>query len=315
MGLPWLAHHWRWPVGEEWLYQSWAHYLPVLDVVERLAAEGRRDLLTLGVTPVLAAQLDDPHCLRGVHDWLGGWLLRAHEAARLPGLAAHEHRTATRALELFETRWRHGASPLSRRLSDGGAVELLGGPATHPFGLLLLPEIRASALETGLADTALRLGARPSGIWAPECAYTPGSWRPSTPRRASRASSSTGRAAARRDGAGPARRDVGVLARPRPRRHLPRVVAARGLPGRARLPRLPHLRPSLRLKPAWSSGGTSRPSTSGPTTRLRRRRRRRPRRRRLRDAGPHAAVRAAGAARAPGADRRRLRHRALRPLK
>ena len=21
--LPWLAHHGRWPVGEEWLYQSW----------------------------------------------------------------------------------------------------------------------------------------------------------------------------------------------------------------------------------------------------------------------------------------------------
>ena len=174
--LPWLAHHGRWPVGEEWLYQSWAHsYLPVLDVVERLAAEGRRDLLTLGVTPVLAAQLDDPHCLRGVHDWLGGWLLRAHGAApRLLELAAHEHRTALRALELFETRWRHGASPLLRRLSDAGAVELLGGPATHPFGPLLLPEVRTFALETGLADTALRLGARPSGIWAPECAYTPG---------------------------------------------------------------------------------------------------------------------------------------------
>ncbi len=39
--LPWLAHHGRWPVGEEWLYQAWAHsYLPVLDVVDRLAAEG-----------------------------------------------------------------------------------------------------------------------------------------------------------------------------------------------------------------------------------------------------------------------------------
>ena len=124
--LPWLAHHGRWPVGEEWLYQAWAHsYLPVVDVVERLAGEGRRDLLTLGVTPVLAAQLDDPHCLRGVHDWLGGWLLRAHGAApRLPDLAADEHRRATVALELFETRWRHGGSPLLRGLADAGAVEL-----------------------------------------------------------------------------------------------------------------------------------------------------------------------------------------------
>ncbi|WP_300014918.1 1,4-alpha-glucan branching protein domain-containing protein [Pseudonocardia sp.] len=174
--LPWLAHHGRWPVGEEWLYQSWAHsYLPVLDVVERLAAEGRRDLLTLGVTPVLAAQLDDPHCLRGVHDWLGGWLLRAHEAAaRLPELGAHEHRCATAALELFETRWRHGASPLLRGLADTRALELLGGPATHPFGPLLEPRVRAFALATGLADARIRRGAAPAGIWAPECGYAPG---------------------------------------------------------------------------------------------------------------------------------------------
>lgn len=174
--LPWLARHGRWPVGEEWLYQAWCHaYLPVLDVVERLAAEGRRDLLTLGVTPVLAAQLDDPYCLRGVHEWLGGWLLRAHGAApRLPELAVHEHRAATAALELFETRWRHGASPLLRTLSDTGALELLGGPATHAFAPLLSPQLRAFALETGLQDAAIRLGVRPSGIWAPECGYAPG---------------------------------------------------------------------------------------------------------------------------------------------
>ncbi len=174
--LPWLAHHGRWPVGEEWLYQAWAHaYLPVLDVVRRLAAEGGRDLLTLGVTPVLAAQLDDPHCLRGVHDWLGGWLLRAHGAApRLPDLAAREHRLATGALQVFERDWRHGASPMLRGLAGAGAIELLGGPATHPFAPLLLPEVRTFALETGLADTAIRLGARPAGIWAPECGYGPG---------------------------------------------------------------------------------------------------------------------------------------------
>jgi 1,4-alpha-glucan branching enzyme len=173
--LPWLAHHGRWPVGEEWLYQSWAHsYLPVLDVVQRLAAEGRRDLLTLGVTPVLAAQLDDPHCLRGVHDWLGGWLLRAHEAAaRLPGLGAHEHRASTAALELF-SHWRHGASPVLRPLSDAGALELLGGPATHPFAPLLEPPVREFALATGLADARWRIGAAPAGIWAPECGYAPG---------------------------------------------------------------------------------------------------------------------------------------------
>ena len=37
--LPWLAHHGRWPVGEEWLYQSWAaSYLPLMRVLRTLAA-------------------------------------------------------------------------------------------------------------------------------------------------------------------------------------------------------------------------------------------------------------------------------------
>jgi 1,4-alpha-glucan branching enzyme len=179
--LPWLAHHGRWPVGEEWVYQSWAgSYLPLFDVLRRLADEGRKHLLTLGVTPVLAAQLDDPHCLRGMHDWLGDWQLRAHSAAGRRGdsalreLAAHEHRVAGAALTDFETNWRHGGSPVIRPLVDTGAIELLGGPLTHPFQPLMDPRLRDFALRAGLADTAARIGAAPQGIWAPECGYDPG---------------------------------------------------------------------------------------------------------------------------------------------
>ncbi|HEY2723174.1 MAG TPA: glycoside hydrolase family 57 protein [Pseudonocardiaceae bacterium] len=185
--LPWLAHHGAWPVGEEWLYQAWAQsYLPLFDLLDRLGAQGRRDLLTLGVSPVLAAQLDDPYCLRGMHDWLGGWILRAElaagragktDTAGRPGLrdtAEREFRAANAALESFEQRWRHGASPVLRRLVESGVVELLGGPLTHPFQPLLHPRVRAFALAEGLADTALRIGHRPAGIWAPECGYAPG---------------------------------------------------------------------------------------------------------------------------------------------
>jgi 1,4-alpha-glucan branching enzyme len=179
--LPWLPHHGTWPVGEEWLYQAWAHsYLPVVELLDRFAAEGRRDVLTLGVTPVLAAQLDDPYALRACHDWLGNWQLRAQFAATrwteplLRDVAAAEYRAAGHALELFESRWRHGFSPVLRPLVDAGVVELLGGPATHPFQPLLRPDVRRFALRTGLEDTALRVGRVPEGIWAPECGYAPG---------------------------------------------------------------------------------------------------------------------------------------------
>jgi len=181
--LPWLPHHGSWPVGEEWLYQAWTHsYLPVVDLLRRFADEGRTDVLTLGVTPVLAAQLDDPYALLACHEWLGTWRLRAEHAAQLwrgrdpllQSLAADEHRAATRALEQFESHWRHGFSPVLRPLVDDGVVELLGGPLAHPFQPLLDPRVRAFALREGLNDTALRIGQRPAGIWAPECGYAPG---------------------------------------------------------------------------------------------------------------------------------------------
>jgi 1,4-alpha-glucan branching enzyme len=180
--LPWLAHHGRWPVGEEWLYQSWsAAYLPLLRVLRTLAVEDRLGLVTLGMTPVVTAQLDDPYCLAGMHHWLANWQLRALEAATtatnpesLRAFGSREHAEAGRALDEFETLWRHGASPLLRELIDSETIELLGGPLSHPFQPLLNPRLRDFALREGLADAQQRFARPPAGIWAPECAYAPG---------------------------------------------------------------------------------------------------------------------------------------------
>ncbi len=172
--LPWLANHGRWPVGEEWLYQSWAgSYLPLTNMLTRLADEGRQNMLTLGITPVLAAQLDDPHSLAGMHHWLGNWQLRAHEASNR-ALSTREHRAAAAALETFETHWRHGGSAVIRKFVDSGTVELLGGPLAHPFQPLMDPRLRQFSLTEGLLDARQRWGVAPTGIWAPECAYAPG---------------------------------------------------------------------------------------------------------------------------------------------
>jgi 1,4-alpha-glucan branching enzyme len=177
--LPWLAHHGRWPVGEEWLYQSWsASYLPLMRVLRRLAGEDRSHLLTLGMTPVVTAQLDDPYCLTGMHHWLANWRLRAQEATTLPEplheFGIREVAEADRELDEFTTLWQHGGSPLLRELIDSDTIELLGGPLSHPFQPLLNPRLREFALREGLADAHQRLAHTPTGIWAPECAYAPG---------------------------------------------------------------------------------------------------------------------------------------------
>ncbi|MDL9944078.1 glycoside hydrolase family 57 protein [Gordonia sp. ABSL11-1] len=178
--LPWLANHGRWPVGEEWLYQSWAgSYLPVFAMLRRLADDGLADQLSLGITPVLAAQLDDPHCAASMYEWLADWQLRATEAATSADadrrtLGAREYRCAADAIAEFESQWRHGGAPMIRTLASSGVMELLGGPLAHPFAPLLDPRLRRFSLTEGLADARARWAVDPAGIWAPECAFAPG---------------------------------------------------------------------------------------------------------------------------------------------
>lgn len=186
--LPWLNHHGAWPVGEEWLHQAWAaSYDPVVDLLTRLGEAGASDQVTLGVTPVLAAMLDDPYSLAQHHTWLGYWQTRAsgwaaNSAAAQAGRddlesAHHEYRAATAALERFESKWRHGGSAVIGPLVDAGVIDVLSGPLAHPFQPLLDERFLTAGLAAGLDDTALRIGQRPgqrSGIWAPECGYRPG---------------------------------------------------------------------------------------------------------------------------------------------
>ncbi|MGV9710456.1 1,4-alpha-glucan branching protein domain-containing protein [Gordonia sp. NPDC003424] len=178
--LPWLANHGRWPVGEEWLYQSWAaSYLPVFAMLRRLADDGLRDQFSLGITPVLAAQLDDPHCCASMFEWLADWQLRAVEAAvdadaDRQELGRREYRAAAQAIADFEQHWCHGGSPQIRTLAASGVVEILGGPLAHPFAPLLHPRLRRFSLTEGLADAHARWAHDPAGIWAPECAFAPG---------------------------------------------------------------------------------------------------------------------------------------------
>lgn len=181
---PWLVGHGSWPVGEEWLRQAWAHsYLPVLALLRERAEQGRTDMLTFGVTPVLAAQWDEPASLREQARWIEDWRLRAsgkaiEAAARdddhaRADAARHFHLARTAAHE-FDTYWRAGGSAALRPLVDARAIEVLGGPMTHTFTPHLLDPIARLAFASGLTDSTVRLGHRPRGVWIPECAYQPG---------------------------------------------------------------------------------------------------------------------------------------------
>lgn len=187
--LPWVRRNGTYPAGEQWLFEAWSEsYLPLLLACERLAAGGARDVLTLGITPVLAEQMDDPHLLAEFHGWLGRRLLDleytvsrygATDRRRLAGVWTHHWRRQAALLELVESRFLGGGLTAAfRALAEAGVIELLAGPATHPcLALVDDAAVLRGQLAGGLAVAQRHLGApapgRPRGVWTPECAYRP----------------------------------------------------------------------------------------------------------------------------------------------
>lgn len=181
--LPHLKHHGQWPVGEEWLFQAWGtSWLPVTDVLWRLGEEGHTDLLSLGVTPTVATQVRDGRLRAEMGNWLAGAMWRSWEQAfhthmgpEVQALHDHHWRHFRRLLDLWQ--WTEDAGGLLAvwaELDRRGVIEVLGGPATHPY-LPLVDDLATleAQLEIGMDDHEAWLGRRPTGIWTPECGYRP----------------------------------------------------------------------------------------------------------------------------------------------
>lgn len=180
--LPYVRRNGVWPSGEDFFHQAAAEaYLPLLGALERIAGRGE---LTLGLTPVLAHQMQDPHMLSELGSFIARIELRAmQQVANYDGV----HSAEFRDLAAFYARFARAQEARLDALPGGGiatafdafaragTIEILGGPATHPY----LPLVR----EPALAEAQVRLGAAeherllrraPAGMWLPECAYKPG---------------------------------------------------------------------------------------------------------------------------------------------
>jgi len=159
-----LHAHLPWVIGtenERWLHEAVLDcYLPLLDVLER-APKGR---LTLSVTPVLVAMLED----EGARKRTRAFIAKARDAAR-----GWHHDAAARALKGFG----HGSIvERLKALAAGGAIELMTSGVTHGFLPLLMTVPRAAEAQVALGVEAHRraFGVEPKGFWLPECGYAPG---------------------------------------------------------------------------------------------------------------------------------------------
>ena len=69
--LPFYRKAGMWPFGEECLYECMAEtYVPLINMIAELYDEGIKAKLTVGITPVLAEQLNDEHLKQGFIDYL-----------------------------------------------------------------------------------------------------------------------------------------------------------------------------------------------------------------------------------------------------
>jgi 1,4-alpha-glucan branching enzyme len=182
--LPYVRQAGRWPHGEEWIHEAIAEtYIPLLHTLCDLAEHDVPARLTLGITPVLAEQLEDPDVIRHFEAYAQDRAERAaNDIARFEQLGdSHGAYLArwyedfySRSLARFRERFGRSLVGAARRLQDGGYLEVLTSAATHGYLPLLSRDssIRAQ-LETGVATYRRHFGRVAKSVWLPECAYRP----------------------------------------------------------------------------------------------------------------------------------------------
>jgi 1,4-alpha-glucan branching enzyme len=181
--LPYVRHpeHAR-SIEERWLFEAlWESYLPLLGVLDRLAAEGVEAPLTISVSPPLLAMLRD-HLLRArFEDHLERLsALASRESQRVDGDGALAPVVAMYQRRLTEVRdaWHHIDRDVIAALvrhADAGRIELTTTAATHAYlpGLLAARGSVRAQIRIGREAMTRAAGRAPLGFWLPECAYHP----------------------------------------------------------------------------------------------------------------------------------------------
>ena len=180
--LPYARQAGMWPHGEEWVHEAIAEtYLPLLNALTDLEAEGVPYQLTIGVTPILGEQLADPLIVdHFVHYAAERAAWAAEDVGRfdktgdtvMRDLARFYHHWYARALTSFQDRFGRDLIGAFRGLQDRGRIEVATCAATHGYLPLLARDSSIyGQVKTGVGAYKQRYGRPPKAIWLPECAY------------------------------------------------------------------------------------------------------------------------------------------------
>ncbi len=169
---------------EDWLFEGIAEtYIPLLQVLHGLVADGVDFKLTMSLTPTLCSMLRDPLLQeRFVRYVEKGVELSALEVERTRGderlheLARFYHERFSTCRELYVEKWGRDLVGQFAALQERGVLEIITCAATHGFLPLMAGYPEAIRAQILIARDHYRetFGRDPRGIWLPECAYAPG---------------------------------------------------------------------------------------------------------------------------------------------
>lgn len=186
--LPYYRKAGMWPFGEENLYECMAEtYIPLLSAIAELWDEGIKAKLTIGITPILAEQLNDDHLRDGFIKFLDDRIEAiAKDLDRYPNPAvAHSQHLKYLAKYYFD--WFNHIKDLYvnkfkcdlignfKKYEDLECIEITTSAATHCFSPLLETDTNLNAqFKVGQETTKRLFGQKGCGAWLPECAYRQG---------------------------------------------------------------------------------------------------------------------------------------------
>jgi 1,4-alpha-glucan branching enzyme len=188
--LPYVIAHGKWPHGMDWLNEASAEtYIPVLNLLNELVAEGCSSLLTIGITPVLCEQLADHTFKQEFSTYLQAKIDAAEKD--IEEFNKHQRKLLLRLAQMwkdyytgiksdFEAKYDRDIVSHFRKLQDAGHIEIITCAATHGYLPLLSQDVSVQAqIKQAVQNYTQHFGKPPRGIWLPECAYRPGyKWTP-----------------------------------------------------------------------------------------------------------------------------------------
>ena len=187
--LPFYRKAGMWPFGEENLYECMAEtYVPLVNAISELYyEEGIKAKLTVGITPILAEQLNDEHLKNGFGEYLDEKIksvskdLERYPDEKVPYsqhlkyLAKYYFDWYSNIKTSFVDKYNKDLIAQFKKLQELGCIEITTSGATHGFSPLLATDNNLNAQFKVGSDTTKRLfGKKAQGAWLPECAYRQG---------------------------------------------------------------------------------------------------------------------------------------------